>query len=89
MKYLPRASAFGKLQGLIKRSVRFAGQNYVNLVIMATTLVVPKSGQADHREPWEIVREAPEHVDFVTNDLGGFLALAAPPPPPTPPPAAR
>jgi H+-translocating NAD(P) transhydrogenase subunit beta len=32
--------AFGKLQGLIKRSVRFAGQNYVNLVIMAATLVV-------------------------------------------------
>jgi len=55
---------------------------------MRTTLVVPRNGQADHREPWEIVREAPEHVDFVTNDLGGVLALAAPPPP-TPPPAAR
>jgi NAD(P) transhydrogenase subunit beta len=31
--------AFGKLQGLIKRSIRFRGQNYVNLVILVTTLV--------------------------------------------------
>ena len=29
--------AFGKLQGLIKRSFRFRGQNIVNLVILATT----------------------------------------------------
>jgi putative hydrolase of the HAD superfamily len=52
---------------------------------MATTLVVPKNGQADHREPWEITREIPAHVDYVTDDLGAFLARAAP----TPPPAAR
>jgi H+-translocating NAD(P) transhydrogenase subunit beta len=32
--------AFGKLQGLIKRSIRFTGQNYVNLAVMAATLVV-------------------------------------------------
>src|SRR5512147_2559146 len=32
--------AFGKLQGLIKRSIRFPGFNYVNLVILAATLVV-------------------------------------------------
>jgi NAD(P) transhydrogenase subunit beta len=31
--------AFGKLQGLIKRSIRFRGQNYVNLVILVATLV--------------------------------------------------
>src|SRR5512139_1033772 len=31
--------AFGKLQGLIKRSIRFPGQNYVNLVIVAATLI--------------------------------------------------
>src|SRR6267154_2354425 len=31
--------AFGKLQGLIKRSIRFPGFNYVNLVILAATLV--------------------------------------------------
>jgi proton-translocating NAD(P)+ transhydrogenase subunit beta len=31
--------AFGKLQGLIKRSFRFRGQNIVNLVILAATLV--------------------------------------------------
>jgi len=31
--------AFGKLQGLIKRSFRFRGQNFVNLVILAATLL--------------------------------------------------
>jgi NAD(P) transhydrogenase subunit beta len=31
--------AFGKLQGLIKRSIRFAGQNYVNLLVLVGTLV--------------------------------------------------
>jgi H+-translocating NAD(P) transhydrogenase subunit beta len=31
--------AFGKLQGLIKRSFRFRGQNIVNLLILAGTLV--------------------------------------------------
>ncbi len=32
--------AFGKLQGLIKRSFRFRGQNYLNLAILALTMVV-------------------------------------------------
>src|SRR5499427_5022799 len=32
--------AFGKLQGLIKRSVRFRGQNYVNLVVLVITVLV-------------------------------------------------
>jgi NAD(P) transhydrogenase subunit beta len=32
--------AFGKLQGLIKRSIRFPGFNYLNLLILAATLVV-------------------------------------------------
>jgi NAD(P) transhydrogenase subunit beta len=32
--------AFGKLQGLIKRSFRFRGQNYVNLVILVITVLV-------------------------------------------------
>jgi NAD(P) transhydrogenase subunit beta len=32
--------AFGKLQGLIKRSVRFRGQNYVNLVILVATVLI-------------------------------------------------
>jgi NAD(P) transhydrogenase subunit beta len=31
--------AFGKLQGLIKRSFRFRGQNFVNLVIVAATVL--------------------------------------------------
>jgi putative hydrolase of the HAD superfamily len=40
---------------------------------MVTTLVVPKKGQIDHREPWEAVSEIPAHVDFVTDDLRSFL----------------
>ena len=32
--------AFGKLQGLIKRSFRFRGQNSVNLVLLAATVLV-------------------------------------------------
>jgi proton-translocating NAD(P)+ transhydrogenase subunit beta len=32
--------AFGKLQGLIKRSIRFRGQNLVNLVLVAVTLLI-------------------------------------------------
>ena len=45
---------------------------------MRTTLVVPKNGQLDFREPWEIVDEVPAHVDFVTSDLVGFLGVVAP-----------
>ncbi|MCC7462728.1 MAG: NAD(P)(+) transhydrogenase (Re/Si-specific) subunit beta, partial [Gammaproteobacteria bacterium] len=32
--------AFGKLQGLIRRSFRFAGQNFVNLAVVLATLVL-------------------------------------------------
>jgi len=51
-----------------------------NLIIphqrgMTTVLVVPKPGQPDHREPFEIpATEALPHVNFVTSDLEGFLA---------------
>ena len=31
--------AFAKLQGLIKRSIRFPGQNFVNIVVLAATLL--------------------------------------------------
>ncbi len=50
-----------------------------NLVIphdrgMTTVLVVPKPGQPDHREPFEIPSdEIMPHVDYVTSDLAGFL----------------
>ncbi len=50
-----------------------------NLIIphergMKTALVVPKPGQTDHREAFEITGETPPHVDFVTSDLEGFLS---------------
>lgn len=58
-----------------------------NLVVphsrgMRTTLVVPKPGQRDHRDPWEVAKERPRHVDYVTDDLEGFLTdvVAAAPP---------
>ena len=49
-----------------------------NLVVphargMRTTLVVPKPGERDHRDPWEVAKERPLHVDYVTDDLEGFL----------------
>jgi putative hydrolase of the HAD superfamily len=50
-----------------------------NLVVphqrgMTTALVVPKPGQKDHREAFEIAGEvAPPHVDFITSDLEAFL----------------
>ncbi|PNG25946.1 pyrimidine 5'-nucleotidase [Methylocella silvestris] len=41
---------------------------------MTTALVVPKPGQIDHREAFEMVTEAaPPHIDFITTDLEGFL----------------
>lgn len=49
-----------------------------NLVVphakgMRTALVVPKPGQNDHREPFEIAAGSAPHVDFVTSDLAQFL----------------
>jgi putative hydrolase of the HAD superfamily len=41
---------------------------------MATTLVVPKAGQADFRERTDREGEDAPTIDFVTNDLPGFLA---------------
>jgi putative hydrolase of the HAD superfamily len=40
---------------------------------MRTILIVARAGQHDHREPWERVANAPRHVDFVTDNLAGFL----------------
>ena len=44
---------------------------------MVTTLVAPKPGETDRREDWE--REMPDaqFIDFVTDDLEGFLAWVA------------
>jgi putative hydrolase of the HAD superfamily len=41
---------------------------------MTTTLVVPRIGQIDHREPHDRGGFEAPHVDFVTDDLAGFLA---------------
>ncbi len=40
---------------------------------MVTVLIVPKIGSDDHREVWEQVIEQPAHVDYLTDDLTGFL----------------
>jgi putative hydrolase of the HAD superfamily len=48
---------------------------------MVTTLVTPRVGADDHRDPWETAREHPPHVDFVTDDLETFLASLRPPRP--------
>jgi putative hydrolase of the HAD superfamily len=46
---------------------------------MTTVLVVPKPGQIDHRDAFEIFREAaPPYIDFVTSDLARFLTGLAP-----------
>jgi putative hydrolase of the HAD superfamily len=53
-----------------------------NLIIphergMRTVLVVPKPGQMDHRDAFEIASEAvPPHIDFVTSNLEAFLGEA-------------
>jgi putative hydrolase of the HAD superfamily len=49
-----------------------------NLVVpkargMATVLVTPRPGQGDHRQAFDRDRPAGEYVDFVTDDLAGFL----------------
>ncbi len=40
---------------------------------MLTVLVRPQQGAEDHREAWEKQAHTPGHVDFVTDDLTGFL----------------
>jgi putative hydrolase of the HAD superfamily len=56
----------------------------INLIIphergMTTVLVVPKPGQMDHRDAFEIARgEATSYIDFVTSDLARFLKGRAP-----------
>ncbi|HUB64411.1 MAG TPA: pyrimidine 5'-nucleotidase [Methylocella sp.] len=41
---------------------------------MTTVLVVPKPGQMDHRDAFEIMSApVPPHIDFVTSDLARFL----------------
>lgn len=55
-----------------------------NLIIphergMTTVLVVPKPGQMDHRDAFEIFHDAaPPYIDFVTSDLARFLTGLAP-----------
>jgi putative hydrolase of the HAD superfamily len=42
---------------------------------MTTVLVAPKAGQIDHREVHDRGGFDAGHIDFVTDDLAGFLAL--------------
>lgn len=41
---------------------------------MTTTLVAPRIGQIDHREPHDRGGFEEPYVDFITDDLAGFLA---------------
>jgi putative hydrolase of the HAD superfamily len=51
---------------------------------MTTVLVVPKPGQMDHRDAFEIFRDAaPPYIHFVTSDLARFLTGLAPDAPDT------
>ena len=51
----------------------------MNLIIphekgMRTVLVVPKPGQTDHRDAFDVTRDAAQpYIDFVTSDLARFL----------------
>jgi len=40
---------------------------------MATVLVVPSAAAEVQAEAWEQEGREGEHIDFVTDDLGGFL----------------
>ena len=45
---------------------------------MTTVLVLPEKGSEPEREAWEVATGDEPHVDFVTDDLVGFLeGLAA------------
>ena len=61
----------------------------INLIIphgrgMTTVLVVPKPGQMDHRDAFEIARGGTmAYIDFVTSDLARFLTGLAPDAPDT------
>ena len=45
---------------------------------MVTTLVVQPEDGLDHREPWEQTGVSAPYVDFVTDNLAGFLAALLP-----------
>jgi putative hydrolase of the HAD superfamily len=40
---------------------------------MTTILVVPQGAQVVLREEWELAGRDSAHVDYVTDDLAGFL----------------
>jgi putative hydrolase of the HAD superfamily len=41
---------------------------------MKTVLIVAKSGIADERDEWERSQERPAFIEYVTDDIAGFLA---------------
>ena len=45
---------------------------------MLTVLVRPHQDATDHREDWEKSSHSPPHIDFITNDLEGFLRQLTP-----------
>jgi len=44
-----------------------------------TVLVRPHQDATDHREDWEKSSHSPAHVDYITDNLEGFLRQLTPP----------
>ena len=45
---------------------------------MKTVLIVAKSGHADLRDDWEKRQETPPFVEYITDDIAGFLGSVGP-----------
>ncbi len=45
---------------------------------MTTVLIVPEDAESDGRDDWEKIETEREHIDWVTNDIAGFLTTLSP-----------
>ncbi len=46
---------------------------------MRTVLIRPRAGVVDKRDEWERAAQAQPYIDFVTDDIAGFLETVVPP----------
>ncbi len=73
---------FRKLSVIPKRAAMFEDLAK-NLAVpyqsgMTTVLVVPKAASADQRDDWEKLQTQESHIDWVTDDIAGFLQARMP-----------